>query len=186
MIGMWGYEPAFEDELMARLRWAVLAFCLYALSIAVIGWLAYLTGHPLLFPSLGPTAYLLFGSPTGSQSSPRNTIAGHLLGVAAGGVSLAIFGLVGAASVLEAGMTGAHLGSAALSLALAGAASILLEVPHPPSGATVLIVSLGFLDTPLEMADLMAGVVLLTVLAWLANRALGYRVPLLSPREETP
>jgi hypothetical protein len=39
-------------------------------------------------------------------------------------------------------------------------------------------VSLGFLQTPPEMAALMVGVTLLTVVGWLVNRAAGIQVPL--------
>jgi len=59
----------------------------------------------------------------------------------------------------------------------AGAVLLLLDASHPPSGATTLIVSLGFLQTPSEMAALMVGVVLLTAVGWLFSRAAGVPVP---------
>ena len=37
--------------------------------------------------------------------------------------------------------------------------------------------SLGLLRTPTEMATIMVGVVLLTVVGWLVNRALGVPMP---------
>jgi hypothetical protein len=46
-----------------------------------------------------------------------------------------------------------------------------------PSGATVLIVSLGLLRTPTQMATIAAGVVLLTAVGWLAARASDAPVP---------
>jgi len=42
--------------------------------------LALVSRNPFVFPSLGPTAYLLFFSPLGKTSSPRNTIFGHAIG----------------------------------------------------------------------------------------------------------
>ena len=54
---------------------------------------------------------------------------------------------------------------------------------HPPTGATTLIVSLGFLQTPPEMAALMVGIIILTVVGWLINRAAGIPVPLWSVGE---
>jgi len=65
-------------------------------------------------------------------------------------------------------------------VALTGAVLLLLDSSHPPTGATTLIVSLGFLRTPPEMDALMVGVVLLTVVGWLVNRAAGVPVPLWS------
>jgi CBS domain-containing membrane protein len=52
-----------------------------------------------------------------------------------------------------------------------------LRSSHPPTGATTLIVSLGLLQTPHEMAMLMVGVVLLTVVGWTINRILGVPMP---------
>jgi CBS domain-containing membrane protein len=58
----------------------------------------------------------------------------------------------------------------------------LLRSSHPPTGATTLIVSLGFLQTPGEMAVLMAGVALLTVVGRTINRAAGVPMPVWSAR----
>lgn len=113
-------------------------------------------------------------------ASPRNTLVGHLVAILAGAVSLAIFGLLDDGSVLEEGVTLARVGAATLSLSLSTAILLLLEASHPPAGATVLIVSLGFLQTPLEMTDLMIGVVLLTGVGWVINRASGVPVPVWS------
>jgi CBS domain-containing membrane protein len=68
-------------------------------------------------------------------------------------------------------------------VALTGAILLLLRASHPPTGATTLIVSLGFLQTPPEMAALMVGVVMLTVVGWLINCAVGVPVPLWSVGE---
>jgi hypothetical protein len=62
------------------------------------------------------------------------------------------------APILAEGVTLARVGAAALSLALTEAV-LLLRSSHPPTGATTLIVSLGLLQTPLEMTMLMVGAV---------------------------
>jgi len=67
-------------------------------------------------------------------------------------------------------------------VALTGSVLLLLESSHPPTGATTLIVSMGLLRTPHEMAVLMAGVVLLTVCGWILNRVAGVPVPLWSAK----
>ena len=54
---------------------------------------ALLTGEPFIFPSLGPTAFLLFYTPTLPAASPRNTLCGHAIGAAAGYLALVLFGL---------------------------------------------------------------------------------------------
>ncbi len=80
-------------------------------------------------------------------------------------------------------MSLARVGAAALSMALTGAVLLLLRASHPPAGASVLIVSLGLLQTPLEMLTLMIGVVLLTVVGWIINRLLGVPVPVWAAKE---
>jgi hypothetical protein len=64
-----------------------------------------------------------------------------------------------------------------VGLALTDPVLLLLRSSHPPVGATTQIVSLGFLQTPPEMAAQMAGVVLLTVVEWSINRDSGVPVP---------
>jgi hypothetical protein len=86
------------------------------------------------------------------------------------------------APILAEGVTLARVGAAALSLALTGAV-LLLRSSHPLTGATTLIVSLGLLQTPLEMTMLMIGVVILTVAGWSMNRALGVPMPIWSAKE---
>src|SRR5215510_3283924 len=51
-----------------------------AISIAILAAVAAVTKQPFVFPSLGPTAFLLFYSALGAQSAPRNVFCGHLIG----------------------------------------------------------------------------------------------------------
>lgn len=162
---------------------AIYTFVACLLALAVSGLAAYLTKQPLLFPSLGPTAFLFFESPMSRQSSPRNTLIGHLVAILAGALSLIIFGLLHHPSVLVEGVTLARIGAAALSLSLTGAVLLLLKSSHPPTGATTLIVSLGLLKTPHQMAILMVGVVLLTIVGWILNRVVGVPVPFWTVKE---
>ncbi len=162
---------------------AIYTFVACLLAFAVSGLAAYLTKQPMLFPSLGPTAFLLFESPMAASSSPRNTLVGHLVAILAGAASLVTFGLLYHPSVLTEDVTLVRVGAAALSLALTGAVLLLLKSSHPPSGATTLIVSLGLLKTPHQMAILMAGVVLLTVAGWALNRAAGIPAPIWAAKE---
>jgi CBS domain-containing membrane protein len=160
---------------------ALYAFVACALAVAVSGLAAYFTRQPLLFPSLGPTALLFFERPMSPGASPRNALIGHLVAVLAGVLCLALFGLLDDPSILREGVAPARVGAGALSLALAGAVLLLLRASHPPAGATVLIVSLGLLKTPVELA--MAGVVLLTVVGWLINWTAGVPAPVWGAKE---
>ncbi|CAA9455217.1 MAG: hypothetical protein AVDCRST_MAG58-1353 [uncultured Rubrobacteraceae bacterium] len=163
-------------------RWgeALYTFACCLLAIVLSGVAAYAAKQPLLFPSLGPTALLFFERPMDAPSSPRNALIGHAVAIGAGAFSLAVFGLSNDPSILVENVTSARIGAGALSVALTGAVLLLLRASHPPTGATTLIVSLGFLQTPPEMAALMVGVVILTVVGWIVNRAAGIPVPLWS------
>ena len=176
-----------HERLVRRLgeRWgeALYTFASCLLALAVSGLAAYVTKQPLLFPSLGPTALLFFERPLAATSSPRNALIGHAVAIGAGALSLALFGLLDDPSVLVENVTSARIGAGALSVALTGAVLLLLNSSHPPTGATTLIVSLGFLQTPPEMAALMVGVTLLTVVSWLLNRMAGVPAPLWSSKE---
>lgn len=53
-------------------------------ALLVVGTLAVLTGRPFLFPSLGPSAFLLATAPSAPTSHLRRVAGGHAVGVVAG------------------------------------------------------------------------------------------------------
>ncbi|HEU4649452.1 MAG TPA: HPP family protein [Gemmatimonadales bacterium] len=148
------------------------------ISIALLAALALVTRKPFVFPSLGPTAFLLFYTPLAPAASPRNTLLGHLVGAAAGWVSLAVFGLLQAGPAIAGNITAARAGAAALSLGLTNGLMVLFRTPHPPAAATTLIVSMGILRTPAQLAVLMGAVALLALQAIVINRLAGLPFPL--------
>jgi CBS-domain-containing membrane protein len=159
------------------------AFVNGLISIGLMAGAAFLTGAPFVFPSLGPTAFLFFYTPTLASASPKNTVLGHLVGALAGYFALVVFGLTEAAPALATEVTANRVGAAALSLALTSGLMVWFKVPHPPAGATTLIVSLGILKTPFQLSVLMLAVVLLTVQGFVINRAAGIDYPIWAPRK---
>ena len=155
------------------------------ISIGLMSVVALFTKGPFIFPSLGPTAFLFFYTPTAPPSSPRNTICGHLIGALAGWASLALFGLTAAPPALASGVAWPRVGAAALSLGLTAGLMVLCKVPHPPAGATTLIVSLGLMPHIQQVPILMAAVVLLTLQAIIINRLAGIDFPLWAPRSQS-
>lgn len=152
------------------------------LAIAAMAFAAYATREPFVFPSLGPTAFLLFYTPLQPAASPRNTLGGHLIGAVAGYLALVVFGLTDAPPALATEVTGSRIGAAALSLGLTSGAMVWAKVPHPPAGATTLIVSLGILREPESLVVLLLAVVLLVVQGFAINRLAGIPYPWWSPR----
>jgi CBS-domain-containing membrane protein len=188
-------DPQIVRGLIARFRlarlltrfperpmWALFMFINGFVSIAILAGLAMMTRAPFVFPSLGPTAFLFFFTPTSPTASPRHTVYGHAIGIACGYGALLITGLTHAPPALAVGVDGARVAAAALSLATTGALMILLRAAHPPAGATTLIVSLGIVTKPAYLALIEVAVVLLTLQAIAINRLAGLDYPIWAKR----
>nr|WP_305794487.1 HPP family protein [Halomarina rubra] len=133
--------------------------------------MTWVSGESALFPSLGPSAYVLALRPDAPESRADRLVGGHAIGVAAGLVAY---------RTLAAGhaVVGTHapLSASALALAAAGVCSLALTVVlmvwtdlrHAPACATTLIVSLGLLSTVRAGVVIVVAVVVLLV----AQRAL--------------
>jgi CBS-domain-containing membrane protein len=169
--------PALTQRHSSTFVLGLFAFVNGLIAIGSMAFVAFVTGEPFVFPSLGPTAFLLFYTPLLPASSPRNALGGHLIGAAAGYLALVVFGLSHALPALATGVTGARIGAAALSLGLTSGAMVWARVPHPPAGATTLIVSLGILREPRQLVVLMIAVALLVVQGFVINRLAGIPYP---------
>jgi CBS-domain-containing membrane protein len=163
-----------------RLVWAVFVFINGFLAIAILAGLAMVSHTPLVFPSVGPTAFLLYFMPTAPTASPRNTLCGHALGIACGYAALCLVGLEHAPSAILEEIHGPRVLAAALSLAATGALMILFRVVHPPAGATTLIISLGFITSPAHLCVIEIAVALMALQALAVHRLAGIDYPLWS------
>ena len=149
--------------------------------ITVTAAVAWLSGLPMLFPSLGPSAFVLAMFPKSDAANPRRVIGGHAIGVAAG--LFAYHLLAGDASMTAAADPGTTVG---LHLAVSGVVAMVLTVGgmlvarmrHPPACATTLIVSLGLLSTFVEGVVILLTVVFMVIAhqVLLTTERLGSRV----------
>lgn len=164
------------------LRWSppLFVFINGFLSIAILAGLAMASQSPFVFPSLGPTAFLVFYMPAAPAASPRNTLCGHAVGILCGYGSLWLLGLANDPSAMVEGVRVHRVLAAALSLAATGALMIFLGVVHPPAGATTLIISLGIITKPFQLLMIEVAVALLTLQAIGINRLTGQDYPLWS------
>ena len=192
------HRPPRMGDLAARLRltsllerhprpvvMGVFAFLNGVLTIGILATVAMVTDTPSLFPSLGPTAFLLFSTPMLVTACPRNTVEGHLIGVVAGYLSLVLFGLADDPATVVEGVSARRVLAAALSLGLTSGLMVLLSRSHPPAGATTLIVSLGILREPWQLTVLMLAVVLMVVQGFVINRLAGLPYPWWAPADAT-
>src|SRR5579883_260402 len=167
-------DPAVARGFVMRLRlahllgrfperpiWALFMLINGFVTIAILAGVAMVSGTPFVFPSLGPTAILLFYTPLSPTASPRHTLYGHAIGILCGYGALLLMGLHHAPSAIGTNVDGHRIMAAALSLALTASLMILLKAAHPPAGATTLIVSLGVVTKPFYLLIIEVAVALL-------------------------
>ncbi|MFZ5643275.1 MAG: HPP family protein [Bacillota bacterium] len=127
-------------------------------SFAGIGLVALLANYysaPLLVPSLGASAVLLYAACQVPMAQPRNVIGGHLISAVAG--------------VFVYQTLGDAWWSLALGVTLAITLMIITHTLHPPGGATAFVAvytgqSYGFVLAPVGL-----GVLCLILIAILVN-----------------
>ena len=176
--------PYLLKRFPARAVWALFVFINGFVTMAILGAVAVVSKTPFVFPSLGPTALLLFFNPLTAAASPRSVLFGHGVGIVCGYGALWLLGLTLEPPALVAGVHAQRVICAALSLVSTGALMVLLDVWHPPAGATTLIVSLGIITSPYHLLIIELAVALLVLQAVLINRAAGLEYPIWSFREK--
>ena len=137
--------------------------------LATAGAIGLVLHQPWLFPSLGPTVILMLESPTEPSAHLVNALVGHLVAVVVGVLALLVCGLYGQPSVPAAGLSPRYVIAGVLSVVATMLALMALHRPHPPAGATTLLVSLGILTTPAELASVLGAVVVVAALSWAAT-----------------
>lgn len=154
------------------------------LAILVISVFAWLIDLPLLFPALGPTAFILFSAPFSRAAAPRSVILGHFIGIGCGWLAWQATG------VLSGSPVGIPIGgwplycSGATALALTGLLLVRARCPHPPACASALVIALGGVSTWMAVLAMALAVVLVTAQGVGINRLAGVRVPLWASRSE--
>ncbi len=162
--------------------WRAIRVAVFAtLAAALVGWIAWRTGMPFLFPALGASTFIVFALPGLPAAAPRNVILSHFVAAATGWLC------IHACSVDPRGATLSHLFgmphilATSLSLGITTLLMLLLDAPHPPAGATTLIVSLGSMPEAWHIGVVVGSCVLLVALAHLAHAAFGEAYPIWRP-----
>ncbi len=151
------------------------------LTILAIGFYSWLTELPLVFPGLGPTAFILFATPRTPSAAPRSVVLGHFSGLAAGWAAWYLTSLVvvGPVSMQSGGL--APVISASLALAATCALLVRMSCPHAPACTSCLIVALGGVTDWLGVLLMAFAVIWVTAQAFAMNRLAGVPVPTWSP-----
>ena len=164
-----------QKEGKSRLLIPIFVFVSGATALAIISILAYITELPLLFPQLGPSAFILFYTPMSDTASPRNVILSHVISVFAGLVFLRFFAVLFPASNLldPAVMNSQRIIVIALSMGVSCIAMVLLKCVHPPAAASALIAAMGYLVNIEQVIGIIAAVILIVAAAIIFNRIIG-------------
>ncbi|NGM68219.1 HPP family protein [Natronolimnobius sp. AArcel1] len=137
------------------------------LHFVLLGGLAWASGQPFLFPSLGPSAYLLATGDNPRAEGAYHVIGGHAVAALCGLIAYLVLadGLV----VVDAFDQGERFSTDVARLVLSGIVAMVLttvgmlwsNTNHPAACATTLIVALGLMSTLLEAVIIVVAVALL-------------------------
>lgn len=138
---------------------------LYAgLLFTVLGGIAWVSGEPFIFPSLGPSAFLLAFDRRVNRTRTYRVVGSHLIGGVAGFLAYSLLapGVSLTATPPPVSMGGLRLAlSGILSIIMTSWAMIATDTIHAPACATTLIVSLGLLSTPIQVVIMVVSVIIL-------------------------
>ena len=144
------------------LLWATLGEGGLVLAVAAIAWA---TRQPLIFASLGPTAYELVEQPQARSARAYNIIIGHLIAVGAGFLALYLFNAWSEPNVILAGtVSTGRLWAVAIAASLTTLVTLALKAGQPAALATALLISLGSMQTRRDAIAIIAGVLIITAI----------------------
>jgi len=135
-----------------------------AVTVTLIGWLAAVTGLPLLLAPLAPTALLVFGQPEAPGAQPINIFAGYLIATILAALAMQV--------VPEPWWL------ATVCVGLSMLLMLVLRVTHPPAAAVPLLTLTGSTDTLTLFGVIFAACTILV--------ALGAAIHRLPPRRRYP
>lgn len=132
------------------------------LAVGAAGWAVHL---PLLFTSLGPTAYELVEKPNSPSAKAYNIIVGHFVALGAGFLSLWVLRAWNSPKVAMAGFVSSpRLWAAVMAVVITTGVTLALKATQPACLSTTLMVSLGSMQRAQDALAIIIGVLLLTVL----------------------
>lgn len=126
----------------------------------VIGLFAFGANHPWLFPSLGPTIFIVAYMPSTRMAHLFNVVVGHGVGVIAGLVGVLATAAAWEPSVAQvASLTPQRTWACVIAVTLTVFAQILTRAFHPPAVSTALLIAVGaFQVTFNDIGTLVVGI----------------------------
>jgi hypothetical protein len=143
-----------------NLYWSPVEAGLLLLSAAV----AWAVHQPLIFASLGPTAYELIEKPQLPSSKVYNVVVGHLVGLGSGFFTLYILGAWNTPKLLSSGqLSASRMWAVALAAIFTTIINLLLKSGQPAALSTTLLVALGQMQSERDGLAIIGGVFLIAI-----------------------
>jgi CBS-domain-containing membrane protein len=129
--------------------------------IALAGWLSH---SPLVFASLGPTAFELIETPERPSARPYNVIVGNIIAIVAAFIALWLTGAGSTPSVSAAGVPLLRVWAATFAAMLTAFGTLLLEATQPAALSTTLLIALGIMQTGKDAGVILVAILLMTAI----------------------
>ena len=129
--------------------------------VLVVALAAWVARQPLIFASLGPTAFELIETPKRSSARPYNVIVGHLIAVISAYIALYVTRGWWAPAASLGDIRLARVACATLAGLLTVLGTLLLRATQPAALSTTLLIALGVMQRKRDALIIMAGVLLM-------------------------
>lgn len=125
---------------------------------AAAGWVAR---EPLIFASLGPTAYEMIETPKRRTARPYNIFVGHVTGIISAFFALWVTGAWWTPVVSYHGVPFVRIWAVMLAAVLTVFFTLLLRAAQPAAVATSLLIATGVMQTKRDGLMILAAVILI-------------------------
>jgi len=144
-----------RDLIITPLSEAALLFVAAAIGLAA--------HEPLVFASLGPTAYELVETPERKSARPYNVVGGHLVGVLAGFLALYATGARATPGISSGWIQWPRIWAVVLAAAITVLVTLLIKATQPAALSTTLLIALGIMQTWQDGFIIMGGVAIMLI-----------------------
>lgn len=139
------------------------------LAICAVAWAVH---QPLIFASLGPTAYELVEQPQMRSARAYNVIVGHFVGLGSGFLALYLLNAWNAPKLSPSGsLSTERMWAVVIAAILTTIINLLLKSEQPAALATTLVVGLGSMQTWRDALAMIVAVVLIAIIGEPVRRA---------------
>jgi CBS-domain-containing membrane protein len=149
---------------MRRKKDVIVAPLMEGVLILVISFAGWISHNPLVFASLGPTAFEMIETPERPSARPYNVIVGNLIAVVAAFAALWLTDAWDTPGVSASGVPLARVWAGAAATMLTVFGTLLACATQPAALSTTLLISLGIMQTAKDGVLIMAAVLLMVVI----------------------